>query len=256
MLSTVLDRPPSSLSTTLQHRHSPSLLSTGPSAYHSVPHCIGRLLHQSGIEPTPASSSVLTGLQLSKQQVDVTLKINVANVCFKCFIYFRDMLQVFHMNVAKLDQDVPYAAMVVHVCCKRLFPMFHLFFRRMLQVFYLDVAYVSHIYCKRGGVDPTRGQVRHKCHVESGGTRSSGLGSGPGATTAEKISKFPEQEISCVCFHITQWLQETNWLLALSRRSSAGLLAPLGPLPCVWRGRKVLFNGVWVPHVNLSLYGF
>jgi hypothetical protein len=40
---------------------------------------------------------------------------------------------VFHMDVAKVDQDV---AMVVHVCCK-LSPMF-----RMLQVFYLDVAYV------------------------------------------------------------------------------------------------------------------
>jgi hypothetical protein len=29
----------------------------------------------------------------------------------------------------------------VHVCCKRLFLMFH-FFRRILQVFYLDVVYV------------------------------------------------------------------------------------------------------------------
>jgi hypothetical protein len=66
------------------------------------------------------------------------------------------MLQVFHMDVAKVDRDVAYVAMVVHLCCKHLLPMFHLFFRcmlqeylsrcficfiHMLQVFYLDVAY-------------------------------------------------------------------------------------------------------------------
>jgi hypothetical protein len=103
-----------------------------------------------------------------------------------------------------------------------------------------------------GGTDATWGRVRHRRRVESGGTQSSGVGMGPGAITAEKISKFPVQEISCVCFHITQWLQETNWLLAPSRRSSASLLALLGPLPYVWRGRKVLFNDAWVSHVNLS----
>ena len=64
---------------------------------------------------------------------------------------------MFHEDVAKIDRDVSYVAVVVHVCCKRLFQMFHLFFKRtlqvclsgccicftyMLQVFYLDVAYV------------------------------------------------------------------------------------------------------------------
>jgi hypothetical protein len=68
-------------------------------------------------------------------------------------------VQLFRMNVAKIDRDIAYVTMVVHICCKRLFPMFHLFFRRilqvclswcyicftytyMLQVFYPDVAYV------------------------------------------------------------------------------------------------------------------
>ena len=61
------------------------------------------------------------------------------------------------MDIAKVDRDVIYVAIVVHLCWKGLFPMFHLFFRRMLQVclsgccicfthmlqlFYLDVAYV------------------------------------------------------------------------------------------------------------------
>jgi hypothetical protein len=67
------------------------------------------------------------------------------------------MFQLFHVDVAKVDQNIAYVAIVVHVCYKRLFPMFHLFFRcmlqvrlsgccicftHMLQVFYLDVAYV------------------------------------------------------------------------------------------------------------------
>ena len=63
---------------------------------------------------------------------------------------------MFCMDVAKVDRDVAYVTIVVHVCCNRLFPMFHLFFRymlqvclsgycicftHMLQVFYLNVAY-------------------------------------------------------------------------------------------------------------------
>jgi hypothetical protein len=59
------------------------------------------------------------------------------------------MLQVFLIDVAKVDQDAAYVAMVVHVCCKCLFSMFHLFFHMyVVRVFYLDVAYVSHICCK------------------------------------------------------------------------------------------------------------
>jgi hypothetical protein len=64
---------------------------------------------------------------------------------------------VFHIDVAKVDRDVSYVAMVVHVCCKCLFQMFYLLFKCMLQVclyvccicfthtlqvFYLGVAYV------------------------------------------------------------------------------------------------------------------
>ena len=46
--------------------------------------------------------------------------------------------------------DVVYVTMVVHVCCKRLFPMFHLFFQTYVcKCVYLDVAYVSHICCMR-----------------------------------------------------------------------------------------------------------
>ena len=55
----------------------------------------------------------------------------VFNRFCKCF---RCMFQVFYTDVAKVDQDVAYVAMVVHVCCRRLFLMFYLFFRCMLQV--------------------------------------------------------------------------------------------------------------------------
>jgi hypothetical protein len=61
---------------------------------------------------------------------------------------FRGMLQVFQMDVAKVDRDVAYVAMVVHVCCKGLLPMFHqCFSSACCKCVYLDIAYVSHICC-------------------------------------------------------------------------------------------------------------
>jgi hypothetical protein len=50
---------------------------------------------------------------------------------------------MFHTDVAKVDQDV---AIVAHVCCKRLFPMFHLFFRRMLQVCVIRMLHMFYTY--------------------------------------------------------------------------------------------------------------
>jgi hypothetical protein len=59
-----------------------------------------------------------TSLHSPRQQGDVALKAHVASVCFKCFRYFRGMLQVFHTDIAKVDQNVACVAMIVHVCCK------------------------------------------------------------------------------------------------------------------------------------------
>jgi hypothetical protein len=56
------------------------------------------------------------------------------------------MFQVFHADVAKADRDVAYVAMIIHVCCKCLFPMF--FTDVYCKYGYLDVAYVSHKCCK------------------------------------------------------------------------------------------------------------
>ena len=70
----------------------------------------------------------------------------VARVCSNCS---RCMLQVFHMDVAKVDHDVAHVAMAIHVCCKRPFQMFYLPFSNVCcKCAYLDVAYVSHTYCK------------------------------------------------------------------------------------------------------------
>jgi hypothetical protein len=62
---------------------------------------------------------------LPKQQGDVALKAHVENVCSSVSC-FRG-LQVFYMDVAKVDQVVAYAASVSETCCKRLFKVFHLF---------------------------------------------------------------------------------------------------------------------------------
>ena len=78
-------------------------------------------------------------LHSSKQQGDIALalKVHVASICFKCFICLRGMLQGFRMDVAKVDRDVAYIAMVFLCVCPKCF----ICFRRMLQVFHLDVAY-------------------------------------------------------------------------------------------------------------------
>jgi hypothetical protein len=70
---------------------------------------------------------------------DWPTSLMLQNTYFKCFRCFIGMLQVFHMNVA-------YVAMVIHVCCKLLFSMFHSDI--CCKCSYLDVAYVSRI-CRK-----------------------------------------------------------------------------------------------------------
>jgi hypothetical protein len=52
------------------------------------------------------------------------------------------------MDVAKVDQDVSYVAVVVHVCYKRMFLMFHLCFQTYIISVYMDVHMFSDICCK------------------------------------------------------------------------------------------------------------
>jgi hypothetical protein len=71
----------------------------------------------------------------------------VANVCFRCFSRFKGMLQLFLMDVAKVDWDVAYVASVSETCCKRMFKMFHLFYTYVASVLIRMFAYVSYICC-------------------------------------------------------------------------------------------------------------
>jgi hypothetical protein len=78
----------------------------------------------------------MMSLHSSKQQGDIALKAHVASICFKCFRCFRGVLQVFHINIAKVDQDVAHVAMTIHVCFKCRFQMFHLF-----QIYVVSVSF-------------------------------------------------------------------------------------------------------------------
>jgi hypothetical protein len=73
--------------------------------------------------------------------LDITYATMAIHICFKCFSYFKRMLQVFYLEVGMLHWLYTYVASVCFSC-----------FKRMLQVFYLDVAYLAvviHICCKR-----------------------------------------------------------------------------------------------------------
>jgi hypothetical protein len=68
------------------------------------------------------------------------LYTHVLSICFKCF---RLMLQMFYLDVAKLDLDVAYVAVNIHSCFKRMFQVFHLF-----QMYVASVSSVSDVCCK------------------------------------------------------------------------------------------------------------
>jgi hypothetical protein len=55
-----------------------------------------------------------------------------SNICSNCFIYFRHVLSVFHLDITKVDLNVVYTCMLqAYVSNVRLFQGFH-----------LDVAYI------------------------------------------------------------------------------------------------------------------
>jgi hypothetical protein len=49
---------------------------------------------------------------------------HVLSICFKCLGCFRLMLQVFHLDVAKVDLDIAYVSMAMHTRFKRMFNLF------------------------------------------------------------------------------------------------------------------------------------
>ena len=86
---------------------------------------------------------------------------------------------LFYTDVAKVDRDVAYVAMVVHVCCKGLLLMFLsvfsdicyqvclsrccICFTHILHVLYLDVAYVCKDFQMFSGVFSSVSEACCKC---------------------------------------------------------------------------------------------
>ena len=58
---------------------------------------------------------------------------------------FQGMLQVFYVDVAKINRDVAYVASILEACCKC--------FKGMLQAFVINISSVSDICCKRFDLD-------------------------------------------------------------------------------------------------------
>jgi hypothetical protein len=59
---------------------------------------------------------------------------DVAKHMFQVFSDVSTYVASVHIDVAKVNRDDSYVAMVVDVCCKLLFSMFHMFFRCILQL--------------------------------------------------------------------------------------------------------------------------
>ena len=71
----------------------------------------------------------------------------VSNVSY----VFRLMLQIFHLDVAKVDVDVAYVAMAIHACFKTMFQVFHLFSdvycKYFIWMYVPNVSSVSDVCC-------------------------------------------------------------------------------------------------------------
>ena len=90
--------------------------------------------------PQPSAGRNRSFTRSALRRTEEVRKTHVARLYFKCFRCFMGRLQLFYVDVTKVDLDVAYVAMVVHVRCKGLFPMFRLCFRMYdASVFYLDV---------------------------------------------------------------------------------------------------------------------
>jgi hypothetical protein len=105
----------------------------------------GARTHTAGAGVGGARAPSLTvGSYLNGWNLSAPASYMLQNVCFKYFRCFRGMLQVFHIDVAKVDQNVAYVTMAAHVCCKRLFQMFYLFVHMYVTsvfIYLLDMFY-------------------------------------------------------------------------------------------------------------------
>jgi hypothetical protein len=52
----------------------------------------------------------------------------------------------FHMDVVKVDRDVAYVTMAIHVSCGHLFQMFYLFFQTYVVNVFIWMLYILHTH--------------------------------------------------------------------------------------------------------------
>ena len=85
-------------------------------------------------------------------QVYVSDVLSISDVCCKCFIWMLHMLQwlytyvasvyskcfiYFHTYVVNVLSNVAYVAVAIHICCRRILQMFHLFQTYVAEVFHV-----------------------------------------------------------------------------------------------------------------------
>ena len=106
------------------------------------------LVHGDDVTAASGELHMPMSLYSPKQHGDVGLKVYVVSVCFKCFRCFRGMLQMFYMDVAKVDRDIAYLqwlyTYVASVCSQ----CFICFSDVYCKCVYPDIVYASHICCK------------------------------------------------------------------------------------------------------------
>jgi hypothetical protein len=108
---------------------------------HTCPLCAGAQFRVVG-EPS-GDLHAPTSLYLRSSKEMFKLKEHVTNICFECFRCFKNMLQVFYINVAKVNRDV---TICVHVCCKGLLLIFHLCFRTYVANVFICKLHMFHTY--------------------------------------------------------------------------------------------------------------
>jgi hypothetical protein len=78
-----------------------------------------------------------------KQQRDVALKEHVAIIHFKCF---KCILQVFYMNVTKVDRDVVFVGMVYTCMLQAFIPDVSSVFQTYVSSVFIWMLHMFHIY--------------------------------------------------------------------------------------------------------------
>jgi hypothetical protein len=168
------------------------------------------------------------------------LYMYASNVCSNCFIYFRHVLSVFHLDITKVDLNVAYTCMLqayvsnvcfkgfiwmLHIFCngytyffrcfRRMLQMFQLFRRCILQVFDLNIAKVDRgvvyvalgpICCSCKGIVHARGKWRDRARRGDGREKWRGMAVGARVVPACACSRVRAWAVTAyACSRVRAW---------------------------------------------------